>query len=252
MTKQKYIPGVAKRGLLESKTFVEVVSVAPPMFAAAAAAMNASTMRMAAWLGAGALWLLAASVVKVMHARIQDKAAQRQADHDGLVGALYVLQATVAKACGILEDIDVHLRVTVHRAVLPGRNGRLSDAEEIEQVVDYVGGSGGGGGRRFSIRSGVTGLAIRKGEPCAGMRQSDDEVAYIGELKAQWGYTEQDARRMARGRYSFMAVPIRCGQHVLGVIYLDSDQRDAFTGTEIAEQVVAACGGINRYVDWRY
>jgi len=111
---------------------------------------------------------------------------------------------------------------------------------------------GNGGGRRFSIRSGITGLAIRKGEPCVGARQSDDELAYVEELKARWSYTDQDARRMARGRYSFMAVPIRGGQHVIGVIYLDSDRRDLFTGTQIADQIVATCSGINRYVDWRY
>lgn len=253
MSKQKHIPGTSKKGLLERKSFVEAVSVGPPVIAAIGAAMNAPSVEMAAWLGFGALWLTGASIVKVLHARTQDKTAQRQADHDGLIGALYVLQATVAESCGILGDVDSHLRLTVHRVVLPsGKDGKLADAEEIEQVVDYVGGDGGGGGRRFSVRSGVTGLAIRKGEPCAGLRQSDDEVAYVNELKSQWGYTDQDARKIARGRYSFMAVPIRCGQHVVGVIYLDSDQRDLFTGTEIADQVVAACGGINRYVDWRY
>ena len=69
---------------------------------------------------------------------------------------------------------------------------------------------------------------------------------------SQWSYTEREAKGLSRGRYSFMAVPIRSGQRVLGVVYFDSDERELFTGTEIVEVIVAACGGINRYVDWRY
>jgi hypothetical protein len=51
-----------------------------------------------------------------------------------------------------------------------------------------------------------------------------------------------------------MAVPVRdvTRQHTLGVIYLDSDQRDLFSAVDVQNAVVTACGGITKFVNERY
>jgi hypothetical protein len=244
----RQIPGEKKLGLLQRKAVVELIASGPPVVAALVGALNAPAFR--PWLLGGAVWLGLASLVKVLHANHQDQEARRIGDYDGLIGALEVLHATVAHECSI-SDAEAHakLRVTVHR-VVPGEKNK--DPEWIEQIAPYVGDGQDGSGRRFSIRSGVTGLAIRGCQPYAGARENDDEVAYIRELQAQWSYSETEAKNLSRGRYSFMAVPIRSGQSVVGVVYLDSSERDLFSSTDVVDVIVAACGGINRYVERRY
>lgn len=253
MAKARHIPGVEKAGLLKRKSFVEAISVGPPVVIAGVGSSMSPDPIASGFLALGAIWLFIAAVVKVLHAREQDKEARGALEHDGLLGALHVLQTSVAQHCGFPHPIDKKLRVTIHR-VVPPKNApkNLAAATEIEQIVPYVGGDGGGQGRRFSIRSGITGHAIRTGGPCSGARQSDDEVAYVKEQIAEWSFTQHDAEQLCRGRYSFMAIPIQNGQQVLGVVYLDSSEREVFAGTEVAEVIVAACGGINRYVEERY
>jgi len=212
----------------------------------AAGAANNATLAVA--LGFGVLWLIGSSTWKILHARTQDQAAEQQSSHDGLLGALHVLHKSVAHACSINLAQGEDLRVTVHRVVPP-----LESAEQLEQIVPYVGGAGGGAGRIFSIRSGITGLAIRKGKPMAATRVSDKDAEYREELKVKWSYTDNDAKALSSDRRSFMAIPILGKDAVQAVVYLDSNKADAFPeGTTIAGLIVAACSGLNEYCNARY
>jgi putative methionine-R-sulfoxide reductase with GAF domain len=51
-----------------------------------------------------------------------------------------------------------------------------------------------------------------------------------------------------------MAVPILSAdrQHVVGVVYLDSDQRDFFAAEDVQSSIIKTCGGIIAYVNERY
>ena len=112
----------------------------PPVIAAAVAAFNSSDLVNRSLLLVGAVWLAVASVIKVLHAREQDKETRRNSEHDGLMGALLVLHALVAKQGSIPSgDADRKLRVAVHRVVPSIDSGK--DPQEIEQIVPYVGGT---------------------------------------------------------------------------------------------------------------
>jgi len=71
-------------------------------------------------------------------------------------------------------------------------------------------------------------------------------------LISVWAYTEEDAKRLAIGRNSWMAVPIKYkGREITGIVYLDSNEKGFFT-EEIAELAVWACGGLAVFIDERY
>jgi len=250
----KHIPGIPRNGFLDKRWFVELASSGPPVIAAGGSAILAySTMpAIGTVLGLGAVWLMGASGLKVAHAQKQDQASSEHGSHEGLIGALHTLQQAVSHVCAIKVDQNEDLRVTVHRVLPP-----LANPERIEQIVPYVGGKGGGHGRTFSVRSGITGASIRRRTPLGASRTSDDEAAYREELKSSWSYTEKDARELSSDRQSFMAVPIAGRYHVRGVVYLDSNKKDAFgtgtdTGMAIAISVVAFCSGVNNYCNTRY
>lgn len=253
MAKGNHIPGTTKAGLLARKSFVETVSSGPPVLAASVTSWNIWGTTAGYLLAGGAFWLFLAAIVKVLHARTLDRATRLSEDHDGLLGSMHVLRSTVARRCGMTEPADDKLRVTIHRVVPPDKDSKsLVQATEIEQIVPYVGGEGGGQGRRFSIRSGVTGHAIRTGQPAAGSRMPGNELEYVKEQVSDWGYTHREAEALTRGRHSFMAVPIQNRQAVVGVVYLDSSESSTFLSADVVEVILAACGGISRYVEERY
>jgi hypothetical protein len=245
-----HIPGIPRNGLTHKKWFVELVSSGPPVVAAGGASLMAygASPAVGTVLGLGVAWLLGASTLKVVHAKTQDQAAAQQSSHDGLIGGLYVLQKAASHVCGIKLGEHEDLRVTVHRVVPP-----LDNPEFIEQIVPYVGGRGSGAGRTFSVRSGITGAAIRLNKPVAASRVSGDEAAYREELKSTWSYTEKESKSLSADRQSFMAIPISGKDHVRGVVYLDSNKPGVFgEGTAIANALVAICSGVNQYCNTRY
>lgn len=253
MGKLKEIPGVPKRSILKMRVTSEIFSSVPPVIGAVVsgatlharpdtAALSAVSYGIAAWLVVGGL-------LKISQARVQDEAAAEQTGHDGLTAALTVLHAATGHVCGIPpEELDRRLRVTCHRVVPP-----VDRPEFIEQLVDYVGGTGGGANRRFSVRSGLTGKCVREKIAFIAALEAD-EGARRRELREEWGYTDHDLRTLSMDRLSSMAVPILSAdrQHVVGVVYLDSDQRDFFAAEDVQSSIIKTCGGIIAYVNERY
>jgi hypothetical protein len=245
------IPGRRRPRIYERKMAVEMLAVVPPVLTAAVTAtinLRDPGKRGLGWLlVAGIAWLIAASIARVLHAHAQDREQQRREDYDGLLGAMHVLFGLVSAQAGIGPDEHGRLRITIHRVVPPTVKGAA--AEELEQILPYLGGAGGGAGRRFSIRSGVIGKAVRIKALVAAARSSDEYEQFLVDLVRDWAYTEHDARQLAPDRRSWMAVPVfdRGNVNVSAVVYLDSNETEYFT-PELREVIFRACRGIASYI----
>lgn len=248
------IPGPQKERFYEKKYIVELIAVLPPLVTAAVGALvslgDADKRVLGWWLAGATAWLALASAVKVLHAAVQDRDRKRVQEYAGLRGSLWVLYESVRREAGLETEGDGTLRVTIHR-VVPATN-KCAGAEELEQLLPYVGGKGSPPGRRFSIRSGVIGKAARERTVVAVVRESEDYPEFVRELMGKWSYPEDDARKLTPDRRAWMAVPVvAADQSVSGVVYLDSSVRDFFT-TELMRLIVNGCHGITAYVQEVY
>lgn len=252
------LPGIDEAPWYRKKTTVELVSSVPPVIAAGIAAANFFQTRATFWLGwlslASLVWLLIAATVKINIARDDDKKAEPREAHDGLRAALHVLHATAAHACGFKPDDEKSkLRVTFHRVVPP-----LEDSRTIEQIIDYIGrqedGKGGGKGRKFCIRSGISGQAARNRTFYFGSRLNADPATYRKDLKEKWSYTVSDAKNISTEAMSWMSIPVldKSGEHALGVVYLDSAEMNSFDEKARQEAILEACSGLVNYIGERY
>jgi hypothetical protein len=244
------IPGRRRQRFYERKAAVEALAVVPPVLmggVTAAIDLRDPGKRVFGWLLVAALaWLVAASVVRVLHAHAQDREQKRREDYDGLLGALHVLYGIVSSRAGLGPRDHGRLRATIHRVVPPAVKGKA--AQELEQLLPYLGGAGSGPGRTFSIRSGVAGKAARERIAFAASRQSEDYEQFLHELVRDWSYTEDDARQLTPDRRSWMAVPVfDVRGRVAAVVFLDSNETSFFT-KELQQLIVQACGGITSYV----
>jgi len=234
----------------EKKAVIEALATVPPVLAAAIGALISLAQRQQRafgwWLLAGAVWLIGASVAKVLHARAQDRERKRSDEHDGLRAALHVLFTTVCRMAGIAEEQRTagRLRLTIHRVVTRGKS---DPPEELEQLLPYMGGPGSPPGRRFSIRSGIIGAVARRKSAMVAVRGCAEHEGFVGELMRDWAYTEDDARRLTPDRHAWMAVPLVNGNGTtVAVVYLDSREPQFFTDP-VQDLVLAICAGINAY-----
>lgn len=252
--KNNPIHGVKSKGLLDKKWFVELFSAGPVVVGGIVAALKAfdESKNPLIWqiLFAICFWLLAGSIIKIISAHRQDKKDDDLRSHDGLMAAMHVVHEMAARAGNLsAADKSKCLRATFHRVLPP-----LGESDHIEQIIDYVGGDANGVGRTFPIRSGITGAAIREDEVYVMERESESFDDYKRELIRDWHYTEKDARNATSDRYSAMAVPVKSkdGQTVLGVVYLDSNQKDFFSPQPVTDAVINGCAGITQYIGERY
>lgn len=247
------IHGLKRKRFYERKWFAESISAGPPFIAAAAAAVKAATDNIEWLFGlavASCVWLIGAAVLKVYQGKKQDAADDEARNHDGLTAALHVLHTSVAQAGKLsTEEKDQCLRVTFHRVVPP-----LDNSDWIEQIVPYVGGNHDGAGRKFHVRTGITGKAVRENGTFVMDRQGESFEDYKKELISSWGYTQKDVEKVTSDRFSLMAVPVtdRDGQEVLGVVYLDCCNRNFFAPEVVKIAVLSCCAGVARYTGERY
>jgi hypothetical protein len=238
----------------EHKAVVEALAVVPPIVAAGVTAilnLQDPAKRSVGWVLIGAsVWLAVASLVKVLSARSQDAAQKRGEEYEGLLAALHVLHGVVRSRAGLEDRRDGAFRATIHR-VVPGKGGD-GGAEEVEQLLPYLGGDGGPARRTFSVRSGITGKAVRERSIFTASRVSPDYETFLLEMVRDCSYTAKDARKLSPDRRSWMAVPISAaGGAVVAVVYLDSNELDFF-GTEVRRAVLEACTGITTYINEVY
>jgi hypothetical protein len=244
------IPGLRKERFYEKKYVVELLAVLPPLVTAAVGALvnldDPAKRTLGWWLAGATAWLALASILKVLHAAAQDDERKRSMDYDGLRGALCVLYEIVRREAGLNAIGDGTLRMTIHRVVWPSK--KAAGAEELEQLLPYIGGTGGAPGRKFSIRAGVVGKAAREKRAVVVRRDSEMYPDFVRELVRIWAYTEEEARAVSADRHAWMAVPIPGADlTVAAVVYLDSSIPGFFTA-DVQELVGNACSGVATYI----
>jgi hypothetical protein len=208
-----------------------------------------TTRDVALFSGLAALWLVAASVLKIISTYLQEQSDRAGKDHRDLRAALHVLHAAVCDICKI-DPATRHqrLRATFHRVVPP-----IDQPEHLEQIVNYIGGDANGEGRQFSIRAGVTGKASRDCSPYVYHRVAGDEKECKKELKEAWGYTEKDLKTLSLDKMSALAIPVLgSSKQTIGVIYFDSTEKGLFKEKKRQAAIVTACGGLSQYITERY
>jgi hypothetical protein len=192
----------------------------------------------------GSVFAIGNGIVKLIQAREKDTKESDEASFEGIQAAMHLIHSLVRHKCNFSRRDHDKLRVTFHKV--------LRDGQQLEQLLDYVGGNSDGRGRRFNIRSGICGKAARENKVLSASRNNNDYSSYIEELVSVWGYTPEEARKLSITSNSWLAVPIKYkGTEVTGVVYLDSNEKDFFTDP-IKEQVVWACGGLAVFIDERY
>lgn len=226
----------------------------PPLVTAAVGALvslgDAEKRTLGWWLAGATAWLALASAIKVLHAAVQDRDRKRVQEYAGLRGSLWVLYESVRRASGVEKPGDGTLRVTIHRLVPPRK--KADAAEELEQLLPYLGGTGGAARRTFSIRAGAVGLAVRSRGPVTTKRKSAGHSEFVKELIKDWGYTEKEARSIPADRQAWMAVPIFSADGaVVAVVSLDTSVPGFFTRA-VQRLVGNACGGIAAYIAEAY
>lgn len=250
------IRGLNKTRFWKKKWLVELLSSGPAVVAAFFSAYSLSTQHASWfwWLFVGASWVVVASVIKVCVAYEEDHRLEVDHEHEGITACLHVLHATIEHQ-GTLEfageiGANFDLRATFHRIVEP-----LDDPAHLEQVVDYVGGSGGGKGRLINIQSGITGQAVRENDVFVMDRDVQDVQEYFRTLVSDWHFRKSEATKLTPDRFSAIAIPITSNGDrnlVLGVVYIDSKRQDFFNKTRLQECAVNCCAGLNSFIGARY
>lgn len=205
-------------------------------------------------IGVG-IWLGITLLLSVLIARRRDRDLAKKTSPDDLTGCLHVLYEMV-KIVGNLDSSDQNkVRMTIHRVVETDSPTR--DPEQLQQVIDYIGGGGGGKGRYFTTGKGIIGRAAMKalheGKSTAivAKRSGNDQEGFLDEM-VEWGYGPREAQELTRDRCSWMAVPIMSNNRPIGIVYLDSDEQDFFDDKTLQNVVIRGVAGIATYVEKRY
>lgn len=246
------IKGKKTPKLLEKKQIVEAVANIPPIATTGVSAWL--TYRSYRWTGIGlaiaALWLVVSWVMKFFNARAQDQEKRNEVSYDGFEGAIYALYATLSAHLKIPPGDDGKLRITMKRVVFPSNDEH--EPEYLEQMLPYIGGKGGDAGRRFSIRSGLSGRVALGGQPLVAKRKGNGPDGFIKEMTNNWHYTEREAKALTQDRQSWMAIPIiGSNKKVIAVVYLDSNERELFSPL-VQKIAINACNGVALYIKERY
>jgi hypothetical protein len=131
------------------------------------------------------------------------------------------------------------LRVTIYRI--------HNNGEELQQCVPYAGGDEDGEGRTFQSNSGIIGKAFQARKPMHAKREQEDFELFVQEMIEQYHIPREDAKMLRPDRKSWLAIPIFGEQAPVGVVFLDSKDKEFFT-EKVIETAVAATEGIASYV----
>jgi hypothetical protein len=248
-----HMPGAASASIFQKKWVIEILTVVFPIIAACVTVWNNYSDPDKQWsnitLVAGIVWLIIASLARVVHAYHLDKKETKQNNYEGLLGAANVLYSTVSKHLQYDDGNSGKLRITMHRVTFKNKK---SEPVGLVQMIPYVGGKGGEAGRAFTINPGIIGHVARNGKVRVATRVGDDQAAFVSELMSNWFYTEAEARSLTSDRKTWMAVPILSkDKNVLVVVYLDSTEREAFSDSVI-QIVINGCIGVASYISQHY
>lgn len=164
----------------------------------------------------------------------------------GVFSALKVMQKAVSQRSAVVLGTE-EVRIAAYRVVPPIKN-----PGQVEQLIDTLGGAIGTAGRRFPVGQGITGRAIRTGDLMRLHRPAGEtSESYVNMLKAEYGYTAQEANEVSKDRRSMLAVPITgSGGDTVAVLYLDSVKCDVFDA-DVVDCVLACTQGVRAYLSER-
>jgi len=203
-----------------------------------------------ACLAVGALLAAAGGVQKLRRAVDQDKQQAQANTPDGILAAVHVVYHVLAHWCQDKGTDPGNLRINFHSVIKQPKQGIY-----LEQIIPYVGGNGGPPGRRTDIKTGIVGRVARTHNLCALHRDGEmKHDALIELLTGDWGFTEDEARSVAKDRYSWLGIPIcdNTNHQVVGVLFLDSTNPELCENSSFQSQTVSAAAGIIEYVSERY
>lgn len=251
MRLSKHIPTARRKKWWAKKWFRECIYNGPPIIFGIVMLYRIpaeSTSSIRSWALAAIIWLIIASVLRVATAASDDKKEEPDVVHEGLYAAVATLHAVLSHYCQQV-GCGGEMRATFHRVVPP-----LSNPTKIEQIIPYVGWNDPGTAREFSINTGITGHAIRSTTPTVMSSNSVNEQDHRRELVKEWGYTDIQARSLTSGRYSAAAIPVldSSGHRTLGVIYLDSSEREIFDREDVRQILGVGSDAISDFVTKRY
>src|SRR5687768_9315022 len=135
MIKRARLPKLQRRNVVHSEVVGALASTTPPAAITAYAAMTAHPL----WglYIMASLWLFSAAGLQVLRAAKRDREAGEVQSPRDLVGPLLVMHSTILSAKALdYDDTNNHekLRITLHATT--------RDTLRLEQLVDYVGGTG--------------------------------------------------------------------------------------------------------------
>lgn len=138
--------------------------------------------------------------------------------------------------------VEKHIRTTFLNAKGMRATVHVPDIifkDYLYQLLDYYP-KGDGAHRRFSQRYGIIGRSWRSqeshGTGAAFASAQGSEKALV----KLWGMTRREAHGKLNEKPSCLSVLLRSGQALVGVLYVDSDDRDAFGVTKEAMKLVKA------------
>lgn len=249
------IPGIRPSKFYEKKWFAEIISVVPTLIVMSVTALSnfadPSKVKFGYALLAAIVWTICSTIVKFLQAKKQDNEEKSKQSYEGLLGTLHILYGTIIRTENFNPQEDVgKLRVTIYRVIMPPSSDE--SPKEIEQMIPYVGSKGGPPSRKCSIRSGITGQAVREKSPIVAYRENDNYEQYVKELVSKWSFPEDEARKLSIDKYSFMAVPIfGKQQEVIAVVYLDSIEKNFFQKAT-KTYIIHACEAIAEFIKETY
>jgi hypothetical protein len=115
----------------------------------------------------------------------------------------------------------------------------------MEQITPYMPGRKPGKGKRLPTSKGIAGNAYRrkKHTRVTLTDRAKDSEGFQNEMVDRWGFTKEEAYRLAQDRRAYYALVIKDDkEEVIGVLYCDSNDASAFpvpAVTERAEELVA-------------
>ncbi|MBX3405251.1 MAG: hypothetical protein KF869_00700 [Phycisphaeraceae bacterium] len=135
-------------------------------------------------------------------------------------------------------------RLTVHRV-----DWEAAEHCRLEQTVDYVGGSGGRG-REFPLRAGVIGPCAKNGKLMIAHRQLNGDDGFLREMTDKWGFTNEEALKLSKDRWSYLAHPILTeqGDKAGAVLYIDSSEKGVFQKKHPKQLAEHWCRGLAAYL----
>lgn len=219
------------------------------IFAATAGVVASQKLVVDGWRVAG--WLVATSAfgvctLSILRAIVTYRQQTKRESLHELEGCLMTIHAILVQDVSLDRQQETGLRLTVHVAIAE---------HQLQQVLHYVGDERGGytAGRVFPMESGIAGYVYRTREPFAARRIEQEYEGYVRELIREWNYIERRARKLNPATQAWMAVPLVAspGAKILGVLYLDSTDRDYFTAAR-HRLITNAAAGVARFATRRY